>query len=196
VPPASKGTYFVNTAFGVQQERAGRPVKFRKIVCSGYINLTGASSCGGCTKLIYEPVERATASEEATDTMVTAAPGATRNPLRVLIVDDNEDISDSTAILLTYAGHEVRTAGNGLQALDMALDFQPAVVLLDIGLPDMDGFEVARRLRRIDKLATMRLIAVSGYDTPEAHSRSVEAVFDYHVGKPVDIAALEVLMAT
>jgi DNA-binding response OmpR family regulator len=111
-------------------------------------------------------------------------------------VDDNTDISESTATLLTFAGHEVLTAGSGQQALEIAVAFQPTIILLDIGLPDMDGYEVARRLRRVDKLAPVRLIAVSGYDTPEAHSRSIEAGFDYHVAKPVDLATLEALIAT
>ncbi len=141
-------------------------------------------------------VDGPAASEGSVQASMTSPAQVSTDTQRVLIVDDNTDISESTAILLTYAGHEVRTAGSGEQALEVAAEFQPTVVLLDIGLPDMEGYEVARRLRRVPKLATVRLIAVSGYDTPEARSRSVEAGFDYHLGKPVDLSALETLIAT
>ncbi|MEA3174630.1 MAG: two-component system, chemotaxis family, CheB/CheR fusion protein, partial [Gammaproteobacteria bacterium] len=117
--------------------------------------------------------------------------GATKS--KILIVDDNLDISESSGLLLTYAGHEVRCAASGREAIDVAMDFQPTVILLDIGLPDMDGYDVARRLRQMQQFATTRLIAVSGYDTPEARQKSEAAGFDYHVGKPVNLASLEPL---
>jgi two-component system CheB/CheR fusion protein len=109
---------------------------------------------------------------------------------RILIVDDNKDINESSEIILSFAGHEVRTAANGREALSMALEFEPSVVLLDIGLPDMSGYDVARQLRQMPQFKRIRLIAVSGYDTPEARAKSEEAGFDYHIGKPVNLAAL------
>jgi two-component system CheB/CheR fusion protein len=112
---------------------------------------------------------------------------------RILVVDDDRDISESSEIILSFAGHDVRIAASGKEALDVAKEFEPNVVLLDIGLPDMSGYEVARQLRRMPELRGARLIAVSGYDTPEARAKSEEAGFDYHVGKPVNLAALGTL---
>ncbi len=110
---------------------------------------------------------------------------------RILLVDDNIDITESSKALLEHDGHTVQTAGSGREALERALEFQPTVILLDLGLPDIDGYEVARRLRRLEQFATVRLIAISGYDTPEARAQSKSAGFDAHLGKPVNLFALD-----
>ncbi len=106
--------------------------------------------------------------------------------VRVLVVDDNIDSAESLAMLLKLWGHEVRTAYEGRSALTMARGGWPDVVLLDIGLPEMDGNEVARRLREEHGPARPRLVAVTGYGQQEDRLRSRQAGFDHHIVKPVD----------
>jgi signal transduction histidine kinase len=111
---------------------------------------------------------------------------------RILVVDDNQDAADSLSMLLRLDGHEVKTAYGGEQALQLAADFAVDFVLLDIGLPGMNGYEVARRLR--EKGMTAQLIALTGYGQPEDVRRAKEAGFDAHLVKPVDIdRMLEIL---
>jgi PAS domain S-box-containing protein len=114
---------------------------------------------------------------------------------RVLVVDDNVDAAESTAVILRLAGHETRLAHSGPEALRLAEEIRPQVVLLDIGLPGMNGYEVARRLRQDADLGEAVLIAVTGYGQDEDRRRSEEAGFDYHVTKPVDPEDLQRLMA-
>ncbi len=109
-----------------------------------------------------------------------------RGVRRVLLVDDNADIVESLAMLLGLEGHDVRCAGSGLQALAIARDFQPEVVVLDIGMPQMDGYELARRLRLVCGLEAARLIAVTGWGTLADKGKSSTAGFDLHFTKPVD----------
>ncbi len=115
-------------------------------------------------------------------------------PGRVLVVDDNTDAAESLAMLLGISGHEVRVVHNGPDALEAAEDFHPEVVLLDIGLPGLDGYGVARRLRERPATRDVLLIAVSGYGQEEDRRRSREAGFDYHLIKPVDFADLQQLI--
>jgi CheY-like chemotaxis protein len=114
---------------------------------------------------------------------------------RVLVVDDNPDIRESTSMMLSLIDHETRVAGSGEEALQLAIKFQPTVILLDIGLPDLSGYEVARRLRETGEFAATRIIAISGYDTPEARDRAAEAGFDHHLSKPVPLQELENLLS-
>ena len=109
---------------------------------------------------------------------------------RILLVEDNADVAETTMMLLTLSGHEVRMARDGLQALQMAAVFAPEVVLLDIGLPLMDGYEVARRLRQMPQTAAALLIALTGYGQKSDRQRGKEAGFDGHLLKPVDPQAL------
>jgi PAS domain S-box-containing protein len=104
---------------------------------------------------------------------------------RVLVVDDNEDAREALRFLLEDEGHHVSTAGDGPDALRAAEDFRPDVVLLDIGLPGMDGYEVARRLRALPGSHDALIVAVSGYGQPEDRERSRAAGFDDHLLKPV-----------
>ncbi len=115
---------------------------------------------------------------------------ARETPRRMLIVDDNEDSVRSMSLLQTLRGHETRIVFTGPDAVAAAAEFTPDVVLLDIGLPGMDGFEVARRLRAMPALADTFLVAISGYDTKEDHDRAQAAGFDEYLVKPV---ALDVL---
>jgi signal transduction histidine kinase len=113
---------------------------------------------------------------------------------RILVVDDNVDVVETTSLLLSLSGHEVRSAKDGLQALHMAVEFAPEVVLLDIGLPLMDGYEVARRLRQMPQLAGALLVALTGYGQQADRQRGRDAGFDGHMLKPVDPHALAKLI--
>jgi PAS domain S-box-containing protein len=119
----------------------------------------------------------------------------TERSLRVLVVDDNVDQAHSAAILLRAYGHEVREAYSGKGTLDAALEFQPHVVLLDIGLPEIDGYEVARRLRHNPKTKDVRLIALTGYGLESDRKRSADAGFDEHLVKPVAPGKLQELLS-
>jgi two-component system CheB/CheR fusion protein len=106
---------------------------------------------------------------------------------RVLVVDDNVDGAESLAILLEHEGHTVRTANDGAEAVVTARTFHPEVVLLDIGLPGMTGYEVARTLRGSRETSKALLIAMTGYGQPEDVGRAKAAGFDHHVVKPVPL---------
>jgi PAS domain S-box-containing protein len=116
--------------------------------------------------------------------------------LRVLIVDDNVDAAQTFAMLLQAMGHEVRMAHDGPTSLQAALDFQPNVALLDIGLPGMNGYEVAKQLRQQVVLRNVTLIAITGYGQESDQQRSREAGFDHHLVKPVDSEKLRQALAT
>lgn len=113
---------------------------------------------------------------------------------RVLVVDDNEDAVVGLSIILKRWGLEVRTAYDGETALSIAEDFRPAKVLLDIGLPRMDGWEVAKRLRSTPHGENALLIAVTGYGSPADKQRSLDAGIDHHLVKPADPAELRRLL--
>ena len=108
---------------------------------------------------------------------------------RILLVDDNQDTVVSLARLLSLRGHQVATAFDGVAALKIAQEFQPDFLLLDIGLPGLDGYEVARRLRA-EGFARTPIVAISGYAQESDRMRSREAGFNYHFAKPVDFEAL------
>jgi PAS domain S-box-containing protein len=126
----------------------------------------------------------------------TAGGGPAPRPaaLRILVVDDNVDSAESMALLLSLDGHEVRTAFDGQGALVEAAEFQPRAVLLDIGLPGMDGYEVARRMRELPGLHDVLMIAITGYGQEDDRTRSKAAGFDHHLVKPVDPEALSRLL--
>lgn len=113
---------------------------------------------------------------------------------RVLVVDDNIDGAESLALMLGMLGHTVRTVHDGPQALLAAADWRPDVVLLDIGLPGLTGYEVARRLRSDRSTSGMLLVAVTGWGTAEDQRKSAEAGFDHHLTKPVEAGALEAVL--
>jgi PAS domain S-box-containing protein len=125
------------------------------------------------------------------------APKARRGPgpcRRILVVDDNVDSAESLALFLGMAGHEVRTAHDGPAALELARTYQPEVVLLDISMPGMDGYEVARRLRQEPGLEKVRLVALTGYGQDEDRRRSQEAAINFHLVKPAEPEALQALL--
>lgn len=121
-------------------------------------------------------------------------PPAEPPKVRVLVVDDNEDSARAVSRIIARQGYEVQVAHDGPTAVELALARQPAFVFLDIGLPGMNGYEVAQRLRQDDGLKTARLVAVSGYGEESDRRRSREAGFDQHLVKPVDPEVLLQLM--
>jgi signal transduction histidine kinase/DNA-binding response OmpR family regulator len=125
-----------------------------------------------------------------------AAPGADsiKAPCRVLVVDDNTSAADGLAVLLRLSGHEVQLAHDGETALEAAGTFRPDVILLDIGLPGVDGYEVARRLRAQPASREVMLVAISGYGQDDDLERSRQAGFDHHFIKPVDFSTLRVVL--
>jgi CheY-like chemotaxis protein len=109
---------------------------------------------------------------------------------RVLIVDDNRDSADTATAILRLLGNEVECAYSGSAALDLAAHFRPSVVLLDLAMPDMDGFETLKRLRAIPGVGKVFAIAMTGYGTQDDKKRTVEAGFEAHLTKPVELDAL------
>ena len=116
-------------------------------------------------------------------------------PRRVLIVDDNEDSANSLAMILKLGGHETASVYTAVDALQRAAAFRPDVVLLDIGLPGMDGYEVAQKIRELPGLRDIRLVAVTGYGRSDDRRRARDAGFDDHLTKPVEFALLERTLA-
>ncbi|MBA2689715.1 MAG: response regulator [Burkholderiales bacterium] len=127
----------------------------------------------------------------------TAPPVAKASGYRILLIDDNVDAVESLGLLLQMSGHEVRKALDGLTAIKVAREFEPQIVLCDIGLPGTDGYEVIRRLREQASEATPMPImaAITGYGKAEDMKRTQEAGFDYHFVKPIDIEDLQRLIA-
>ena len=115
---------------------------------------------------------------------------------RILIVDDNRDAAASLAMLLQLSGAQTETAYDGLAAIEAAARFGPDVILLDIGLPGLDGYEVAQRIRAEPWGGTVMLIALTGWGQAEDRERSKSAGFDVHLVKPVDHLALVKLIAS
>ena len=116
--------------------------------------------------------------------------------LRILVVDDYADAAESLAMLLQTEGHEVETADCGMKAIERAQVFHPQVVLLDIGLPDLDGYEVAKRLRMLPETRDAILIALTGYGQAEDIERSQSAGFNHHLLKPLNFEKLSALLTS
>ena len=137
------------------------------------------------------------ADNEMADSNTASSPTVKTTPhrFRILVVDDNHDSALSLAMMLSIMGHETRTAHDGESAVTTAESFLPEVVLLDIGLPKLNGYEVAQRIRENAWGKTMFLIAVTGWGQEEDRQRSSEVGLNVHMVKPVEPAALERLLA-
>jgi CheY-like chemotaxis protein len=109
---------------------------------------------------------------------------------RILLVDDNEDARELLAGLLELQGYRIEAASDADGALEIAARFQPQIVVLDLGLPEVDGWELARRLRKVDGLTAVRIVALTGYGSERDRERSREAGIDVHLLKPVEISQL------
>jgi CheY-like chemotaxis protein len=111
------------------------------------------------------------------------------------VVDDNRDAADSLAMMLTMTGNHTLTAYDGFEALDVAARFKPDLVLLDIGMPKVNGYEVCRRLRQEAGTSGAMIVALTGWGQEEDKRRSLEAGFDAHLVKPVLPGAIDALVA-
>jgi PAS domain S-box-containing protein len=147
----------------------------------------------GSTFLVRLPI--AAEAEMRPTTAAPAANSAGAAARRILIVDDNRDAADSLGMLLKMLGNQVFTARDGLEAVGAAAEFRPDVVLLDIGLPKLNGYEAARRIRAQRGGDGMLLVALTGWGQPEDRRRSREAGFDHHLTKPVDFKDMKELLA-
>ena len=134
------------------------------------------------------------AAEPAAEPALDAPEGPSAPPRRVLVVDDQADSTDSLALFLRLRGHQVHTASDGPGALEEFARCQPEVVFLDLGLPGMSGYDVARRLRAMPEARDVRLVAVTGYGTEADREQTRAAGFDVHLAKPVDPHAVEALL--
>lgn len=114
--------------------------------------------------------------------------------LKVLVVDDKADSAEMLSLLLRLDGHDARSANSGPETIKTVEDFAPDVVFLDLGLPVMDGYQVAERLRAMDALEHTMLVALTGYGFHEDMERTRLAGFDHHIVKPADLAELQNLL--
>jgi PAS domain S-box-containing protein len=131
---------------------------------------------------------------QAPQSIVRSAPVAS-TARRVLVVDDSTDAADSLAMLLELEGHEVSTAYSAAAALEKAERLQPEIAFIDIGLPQMDGYEVARRLRANERCRAIRLVALTGYGQPNDRDEARRAGFDHHLVKPADLQSVDAILA-
>jgi CheY-like chemotaxis protein len=148
----------------------------------------------GSEFVVRLPIVATPASQPPSPPKETAEPAGPS--LRVLVVDDNMDAAQSLAMLLQISGHQVRMAHTGPTALEAALDYRPNVVLLDIGLPEMDGYEVAKRIREQPFLQNIVLVAMTVYGHDTDRQRSHEGGFNAHLVKPADFAKVQQILAT
>jgi CheY-like chemotaxis protein len=116
-------------------------------------------------------------------------------PRRILVVDDNRDVADSTGTLLLLWGHQARVAYDGESAIAIAREYRPEICLVDLGMPGVSGYEVARRLRQEPGLSGTRLVALTGFDQEQGPRQSQDAGFDAFILKPVEISALQGILA-
>jgi len=147
----------------------------------------------GSQFIVRLPLEEGSETLEAQPRAVLARnpePDEARDGLRILVADDNRDAVASLAMMLDLGGHEIRTAYDGIEALAIADEFQPEVVLLDIGMPRLDGYATARQLRRRRWAQGLVIVALTGWGQDEDRRRSNDAGFDRHLVKPVDPAVL------
>jgi len=121
--------------------------------------------------------------------------GGARSRRRILVVDDNHDSADSLAILLQMEGDQTHTAYDGLEALEVGAAFRPDVIVLDLGLPKLDGYQAARRIREQAWGRDVALIALTGWDDENDRQRTREAGFDRHLVKPIDGIALQKILS-
>ena len=158
----------------------------------GHVEARSAGLGQGSEFVVHLPVsQEATPERRPARRPVHATTGAA---LRILVVEDNQDAAESLAIVLGLWGYAVETAFDGLAALDAAARYRPDLVLSDLGLPGMDGYELARRLRAQNGLDDVVLVALSGYGRDEDKRRALDAGFDHHLVKPPNLDALAELL--
>ena len=160
----------------------------------GQVSAASAGAGQGATFSFWLPLGRKPTATTAVSPPKMLAAQPERPPMRLLIVEDNEDTAETLQLLLKCFGHEVRMAHTGPAGIRMAKGWHPDVILCDLGLPEMDGYEVASDLRHDPATAATCLIAISGYGQEEDRRRSHEVGFDMHLTKPVDPLELKRLL--
>lgn len=156
----------------------------------GRIDVASEGPGHGSEFTVRLPAVSAAATHEVPKSDPSPSETVAHTPLRILVVDDNVDAADSVAWLFRKQAHDVRTTHDGRSAIELATEFRPQVVVLDLGLPQVDGYEVSRRLRTLPETRDALIIAVSGYGQDEDRRRSRQAGFDHHFIKPVDFQTL------
>jgi CheY-like chemotaxis protein/anti-sigma regulatory factor (Ser/Thr protein kinase) len=156
----------------------------------GTVDVTSEGLNKGCTFTVRLPLSQALPDVAATDAVQLPAPKAAAARKQVLIADDNLDARDTLATLFELEGYEVRKAADGQEALDEAEGWRPRCILLDLGMPIMDGYEVARRIRAQPWARDSILIAISGRSQPRDREHAFSSGFDKHFAKPVDFDSL------
>jgi signal transduction histidine kinase/DNA-binding response OmpR family regulator len=161
----------------------------------GSISAASEGAGKGSTFTVRLPLAAQQAAPQVSAPQTNRQMGLSMDELRILVVDDNTDAAESLKMLLSVFGHQVEIAHDGQSAIALARTQLPQVVFLDIGLPGMDGYEVARRFRSDADLADSKLIALSGYGTENDQQRSRAAGFNRHLVKPVDPSELPAIIA-
>jgi len=161
----------------------------------GTISAASTGIGKGSEFVVRLPVYDASGTTRADGDPVSSASQKQRVKRRILVVDDNVDAADSAAMGLRLNGHEVAVAYDRHSALEVARRFQPEVVLLDIAMPNADGYQVARELRRLPGLQRITLIGVSGFGQDTARARAAQAGFDHYLTKPAEPDVVEELLA-
>jgi CheY-like chemotaxis protein len=177
-----------STGLGIGLALARRLVEMH----NGAIRAESEGVAKGATFTITLPVAGGDSTAiERPDAKLNSVP-----PRRVLVVDDNRDAAESLAMLLEFLGTDVAIAHNGREALERFGDYRPSLVLLDIGMPEMDGYEVARAIRARETDTHTPLVALTGWGQEEDRRRARDAGFDHHLVKPADLEALQALLST
>jgi signal transduction histidine kinase/CheY-like chemotaxis protein len=160
----------------------------------GRVSMRSDGRGSGSTFEVRIPLTRTPVDQETSNALLPPRESVA-GQRRVLVVEDNHDIRESSCDLLSMAGFEVKGVSTGSEALEIAPAFAPNVVLLDVGLPGLNGYDVARRLRDLPQFVSTVLIAITGYDTAEARALSAAAGFDHHICKPVNFDELTTLLS-
>ncbi|QDG54713.1 response regulator [Persicimonas caeni] len=192
-----EGTIVALTANAMRGDRK----KCLEAGCNGYVRKPIDGPC--LVELLAEHISDETSSDEQScaqplvepEVMVQEKGGQTSDTgKRILLVDDSKDLGEALAMLLKMRGHQVCVRLDGKSALEAAPDFEPDIVLLDLGLPDLDGYTVLKELKKLENLAETRFLAVSGRSGQAVSQRSIAEGFDHHVVKPVSAETLTSLI--
>jgi two-component system CheB/CheR fusion protein len=157
----------------------------------GRIEATSAGPGSGSEFLVYLPLGDNDGAAAGVPEPVSVADEPVVAPVRALVVDDNRDAADMMAALLSSAGHEARVVYDGTAALDVLASHQSDIALIDLAMPGIDGYELARRIRQNPRLERVCLVALTGFGQPQARELSMAAGFDYHLVKPITHSALQ-----